>query len=176
MAIYIVFLRAVNVAGRTVKMADLRSHLSAAGFTDVETHIQSGNVRLGSRARSGAAVERAVEAALSSLVDFEVATIVRTPGELTALVAESPPSPLGPEARHYVALMRAEPAEAASASLAAWDVPGERITPVGRDLHLWFTKPSHEAKASNARLEKLSGTIATSRDWRVITALAEKWG
>ena len=53
---YVVFLRAVNVGGRFVKMADLRTALEQAGFTEVETHIQSGNVLVRSGRRSPAAV------------------------------------------------------------------------------------------------------------------------
>ena len=51
---YVAFLRAVNVGGRFVKMAELRAALEDAGFTDVETHIQSGNVFVRSRRRSTA--------------------------------------------------------------------------------------------------------------------------
>ncbi|NHA70009.1 DUF1697 domain-containing protein, partial [Phycicoccus flavus] len=34
---YVAFLRAVNVGGRFVRMADLRAALAEAGFGDVET-------------------------------------------------------------------------------------------------------------------------------------------
>ena len=53
---YVAFLRAVNVGGRFVKMAELRLALEDAGFTDVATHIQSGNVFVRSGRRSCAAV------------------------------------------------------------------------------------------------------------------------
>ena len=51
---YVAFLRAVNVGGRFVKMAGLRTALEDAWFTDVATHIQSGNVFVRSGRRSGA--------------------------------------------------------------------------------------------------------------------------
>lgn len=41
---YVAFLRAVNVGKRTVKMEDLRRQLDTAGFKNVTTYIQSGNV------------------------------------------------------------------------------------------------------------------------------------
>lgn len=44
---YVVFLRAINVAGKNViKMADLKSSLTLHGFEKVETYIQSGNILL----------------------------------------------------------------------------------------------------------------------------------
>jgi uncharacterized protein (DUF1697 family) len=176
MSTYIAFLRAVNVGGRVVKMEALRGHLQDAGFTDVETYIQSGNVRVASRARSTAKVEEKLEAALASTLGFEVPALVRTPRELTAILQTSPASPLGDAARHYVAFLRREPSADAVERLDGWDVDGERLKLVGRNLHLWFTKPTHEAKATNARLEKVSGVAATSRDWKVLSALAARWG
>lgn len=172
---YIAWLRAVNVGGRVVKMATLRGYLVAAGCTDVETHIQSGNVRLTSPLRSRAKVEAALETALWETCGFEVKTLVRTPKELSELVKASPPSPLGEDARHYVAYLRDSPSAEAASQLNAWDVPGERATVAGRDVHLWLTKSSHEAKISNARIEKITGMASTLRDWKVVSALAAKW-
>lgn len=176
MPTYIAFLRAVNVGGRSVPMAALRGHLAEAGFTDVETYIQSGNVRVGSRARSTATVERKLEQAMTAALDLEIPAIVRTPRELVSLVESAPESPLGDEARHYVAFLRGKPSASAAKEINGWHVNGERLALVGRDVHMWLTKPSHEAKASNARLEKITGTASTNRGWKVVTALAQKWG
>jgi uncharacterized protein (DUF1697 family) len=41
---YVAFLRGVNVGGRVIKMADLKDCLKAAGFGNVTTYLQSGNV------------------------------------------------------------------------------------------------------------------------------------
>ncbi len=175
MATYIAFLRAVNVGGRFVKMEALRGHLVDAGFTEVETHIQSGNVCVVSRARSTAKVETMMETALEEQLGFAVPALVRTPKQLRAIVESAPDNPLGDDARHYLSFLRSEPAAEATKRLNGWDVDGERLQLVGRDLHMWLAKPSHEAKANNARIEKLAGLAATSRDWKVVTALADKW-
>ena len=58
MPTYIALLRAVNVGGRIYKMADLREHLTESGLEDVETHIQTGNVRFRSSMRSACAWRR----------------------------------------------------------------------------------------------------------------------
>lgn len=176
MATYLAFLRALNVGGRNASMASVREALTTAGFADVETHIQSGNVRLSSSLRSEAKVADAVEVALADLCGFEVPAMVRTPAQLRAAYDASPDSPLGDEARHYLAFLRAAPTSAATESLNTWAVDGERLEVVGRELHIWLTKPSHEAKATNARLEKVAGVLATTRGWKVVSALASKWG
>ena len=44
---HIALLRGINVGGhRKVPMADLRAALEDAGFEDVKTYVQSGNVAL----------------------------------------------------------------------------------------------------------------------------------
>ena len=49
MARYVVFLRAINVSGRFVKMAELVGHVQSLGLHDVQTFINSGNVVFSAR-------------------------------------------------------------------------------------------------------------------------------
>jgi uncharacterized protein (DUF1697 family) len=181
MATYIAFLRAINVGGRFIKMADLRAGLCDNGFGDVESHIQSGNIRFTSSMRSAAKVELAVESALEELCGFTVRTIVRTPAqldELTAygkgLVAPSEASLKG-DVRRYVTFLKEDPDAELAAMMNGWDVAGERAHVKGREIYVWLAHPSHEAKYSNARIER-RGAVATTRDWKVVSALGEKWG
>ena len=74
---YVAFLRAVNVGGRFVKMAELRTELEGAGFTDVETHIQSGNVLVRSGRRSTGAVATEMARVLGEWAGFDVPCLVR---------------------------------------------------------------------------------------------------
>jgi len=166
MPTYIAFLRAMNVGGRFAKMADLRTGLVLKGFGEVESHIQSGNLRFTSSLRSQPAVERAFEAALEELCGFTVRTIVRTP----ALEASQAGEP-----RRYVTFLKEDPDSDFTARMNGWDVAGERAHVHGRELYLWLAHPSHQAKLTNARIER-GGGVATSRDWRVVSALGERWG
>ena len=63
MPAYVALLRAVNIGQRQTPMARVRDALGAAGFTDVQTYIQTGNVLLTSSARSPARVAEQLEAA-----------------------------------------------------------------------------------------------------------------
>ena len=181
MVAYVAFLRAINVGGRFVKMADLRAGLSNNGFGDVETYIQSGNLRFTSSLRSTAGVERALETALEELCGFTVRTIVRTPAQLGELTAygmglAAPPEPsLGADARRYVTFLKENADDDLMTRMNEWDVLGERAQVRGKEIYIWFGHPSHEAKLTNARIER-GGVVATTRDWKVVSALAEKWG
>jgi uncharacterized protein (DUF1697 family) len=181
MATHIAFLRAMNVGGRFLKMADLRAGLSGKGFGDVGSHIQSGNLRFTSGMRSADKVELAVETALEELCGFTVSTIVRTPAQLGALTSYGMglTTPLeasaGVDARRYVTFLKRDPDDIFIARMNGWDVEGERAHVHGREVYLWLGHPSHEAKLTNAQIER-RGVVATSRDWKVVSALGEKWG
>ena len=67
---YAAFLRGVNVGGVTLKMAEVASVFTAAGFTDVKTILASGNVLLNSTSSTVAVRERA-EAALRESFGYD---------------------------------------------------------------------------------------------------------
>jgi uncharacterized protein (DUF1697 family) len=175
---HIVLLRAVNVGGRWVKMQRLRQLLTETGYHDVQTHIQSGNLCVTTPMRSPAKVATTLEALLEAEFGFAIPCIVRSPAQMTSVVevADSLADPLdGATLRRYVTFFR-EPIPAdRAAELAKWSEPGESLHPVGSELHWWLGKPTQQAKMSNARLER-GGAVSTTRDLRVVRALADKWG
>jgi uncharacterized protein (DUF1697 family) len=177
MTTYVAFLRAINVGGRFAKMADLRAGLIHQGFSDVESYIQSGNLRFTSGLRSAATVEAALETALEELCGFTVRTIVRTPAQLTALTSYGAglTPPLEGEIRRYVTFLKSDPDADFIARMNGWDVGGERAHVNGREVFLWFAHPSHQARLNNARIER-GGVVSTTRDWKVVSALGEMWG
>lgn len=178
MGTFVAFLRAVNVGQRWVKMERLRAHLSDHGFDDVVTHIQSGNVRVTTPLRSVAEVETTLRDLISEEFGFDVPVVARTPTQLrrTAADADEVDSPLGAEARRYVTFTTGGISAVGRTALEEWDEPGERVVVLGSDVLLFLTKPAHQAKLTNARLERLTGATGTARDLKVVRALAEKWG
>jgi len=176
MATYVAFLRAVNVGRRQTPMARVREALDAAGFGDVQTYIQTGNVRLGSTLRTAERVAERVREVLSSEFGFDVPAIVRMPSELTALVAavDALPNPF-PDGRTYAAFLDREPSDEARQTLDAWDSPGEWARVVGAHVVMRLGIPAHEAKLTNARIERF-GVQSTTRDLTVVRALADRWG
>jgi uncharacterized protein (DUF1697 family) len=177
MPTYIAFLRAVNVGGRFAKMADLRAGLAHQGLGEVESYIQSGNLRFTSSLASATEVELALETSLEELCGFTVSTIIRTPVQLGVLASygASLAAPWEGEVRRYVTFLKDKPDDDFAALMNDWDVAGERAHVNGREIFLWFAHPSHMAKLSNARIER-GGVVATTRDWKVISALGEMWG
>jgi uncharacterized protein (DUF1697 family) len=181
MPTYIALLRAVNVGGRYYKMADLREHLSESGLEDVETYIQTGNVRFRSAMRSAAKVERLVESVLGERCGFDVPAVLLTPAELRdaygdAVALPAPPFAGGEGHRRYVSFFK--PGEApggdVAEEIARWAEPGEFAVVLGRAVHVWLDRPTQEAKFFGAFKKALAP--GTSRDLKVVATLAERWG
>ena len=175
MPTYVAFLRAINLgARRKVPMKELVTCLEEAGFTDVATHLATGNVRLRSRHRSTDAVEAAVEKALEARFGFEVPTIVLTLEDLRRVVAES--AAAIPEAeRSYVTLLKSPPPEDVVHALDDWSEPGEGAKVGHRSVHWWADHDMQASKLSNAAVEKQLG-VATTRTVAVVRTVWEKWG
>ncbi len=175
---YVAFLRAVNVGGRFVKMAALREGLEAGGFTDVETHIQSGNVFVRSPRRSTASVAGELSRVLGAIAGFDVPAIVRTPRELRSALAgvDEVPVMLDGDARRYLALADGPVPAAAAAELDAWARPGERVRVLGSEVLAELAAGFHTTTLTNTRIERITGRTTTWRDLEVVRAIDEKWG
>jgi uncharacterized protein (DUF1697 family) len=104
-----------------------------------------------------------------------VPTIVLTPAELTAVAAYAEEAGRGHSGRHYVSLLKEAPSAASVKKLVGLGRDGERAVVDGRGVHLLLGDSYHEATLDNALVEKHLG-VATNRNLRVITTLAEKWG
>ena len=174
MAISVVLLRGINVGRhRRVSMADVRAALADAGYPDVETYVQSGNVLVNTRV-GAARLTTDVEAALRTGLDLDVDVVVRTGSQLRAIVARNPFLADGlPPCSLHVGFAKAKPARAAVAALGARDFGRDRATVVGADVYLCYPDGQGRSKMSGALLEKLLGVPITVRNWNVTTTLAE---
>jgi uncharacterized protein (DUF1697 family) len=175
MPTYIAFLRAINIGKRKFSKDAIVAACEAAGCTDVETYINTGNVRLTTPLRSRAKVEATLEAAFEESAGFDIATIVLTPKELSAVAAYAEKEGQKHDGLHYVSLLKDVPSPAAVKKLEGAGKDGERAAVEGRGVHLLLGKDYHSAKLTNAVVEKHLG-VATNRNLTVIRTLAEKWG
>lgn len=175
MAVHLAFLRAINLGkNRRVPMGALRTWLGDAGFGEVETYLHTGNVKVTSPTRSRRKVEAELERLLLVQTGFEVPTMVLSPRELSELYAAATALDVTAQ-RRYVTFLKDEPTEAQAAEIDAWSAPGEGAKVLGRAVLWWLDHPTAAAKLSNAKVEGLTGP-ATTRDLKVVTTLAERWG
>jgi uncharacterized protein (DUF1697 family) len=173
---YIILLRGVNVGGRNIRMADVKTSLEEAGFRAVRTVLQTGNVVLES-GLSKDKVKTAVEKALQAAFDYPASVLVLDPGELEEVVRRYP-FPAGDASFHRYAVFTEKGSEQQLCGLAgALDDELERITP-GEGVVYWQVVKGHTldsafgkctAKAAaktfltNRNLNTLEKILAVSR-------------
>jgi uncharacterized protein (DUF1697 family) len=172
-ATYIGFLRAINLgAKRKFPKASIIKAVEAAGFTEVATYINTGNVRFDTTMRSRVKIEAALEEAFEAEAGFEVPTIVFSQKELREIAAHA--ESFGHGGKHYVSVCKDAPTAAAIRKLEDISTTDEVAKVGGRAVHLLLGGNYHEAKLTNAAVEKHLG-VATNRNLTVIRALVEKW-
>lgn len=176
---YIAFLRAINVGGHTVKMEQLRALFEALGHGKVETFIASGNVIFESRAKNAQTLERQIEKQLKQALGYEVATFIRSAGELADVVKHEAFSPdaLAVEGSSlYVAFLHTLPPEAAQKKLLGLRGPDDDFHLFGRELY-WYRRArlSESPLFTGGLLEKMIGAPATMRNMTTVRKLAAKY-
>ncbi|WP_127819261.1 DUF1697 domain-containing protein [Microbacterium sp. CPCC 204701] len=177
MPTYLAFLRAINLgAKRVFPKDDIRRVVGAAGFTDVETHINTGNVRLSTPMRSRTKIEAALESAFAADRGFDVPAIVYSTAEFAevARVAERLSAERPGLARHYVYLLKDELSDETVDRIMASATPAGEMVVRGRAAHA-LLRPGYEAGTVDPLgAAKLLG-VATNRNLNVVTTLARKW-
>ena len=83
-------LRGIGPMNPNMRNDKLRGVFEGMGFSNVATVISSGNVVFDSRARNVAALEGRIEAAWPAQLGFTSTTIIRSRGEIQAMIAADP--------------------------------------------------------------------------------------
>lgn len=176
MPTYIAFLRAINLgANRKFPKDAIRAAVESTGATGVETHINTGNVRLDTRLRSRARVEEVLERAFLEDRGFEVPVIAFAPDEVRRMAEDAAELAGGRELqRHYVWLLKQEPDADALAAIEERSTDDARALVRGRACHLLISDGYAAGQVDPTRVERLLG-VATNRNRRVVDAIADKW-
>ena len=104
MRTHVALLRGINVGGHNrLPMADLRELVTALGYRDVATYIQSGNVAFGCSEPDETRIADALEHAILAHTDLAIAVVVVTAPDLRAVHAATPfPTELDDRRVHVV--------------------------------------------------------------------------
>jgi uncharacterized protein (DUF1697 family) len=175
MTVHIALLRAVNVGGRSVPMADLRAMLTELGCANPRTLLQSGNAVFTAAAKmSSETLEDKLAAAARRRFGFDIAFMLRTETQWNAIIAANPfPDAARDEPAHLVvmALKGAPPAAAIKALRGGYAGP-EAIHVAGRDAYLVYPDGIGKSKLTNALIERRLGVAGTARNWNTVRKLA----
>jgi uncharacterized protein (DUF1697 family) len=172
---YVAFLRAVNVGGRIVKMAELKEIFQRLGLTDVSTFIASGNVIFGASGASSA-LETKIEGGLEKGLGFAVPTMVRTTGEVArCAVFEAYSASALTGASLYVGLMKREAAPSAIKTMQSMQTEIDALRVQGREVYWLARKNIAESSITGAAIEKALRTPVTFRNINTVRRLAARY-
>jgi uncharacterized protein (DUF1697 family) len=171
---YLALLRGINVGGKNlIKMTALKACFEGAGFTDVVTYIQSGNVLFSASEAGAAAMTRRIESMLAATFDYAATVLVRSRKQMQAIVDQAPRGfGLEPAKYRYDVIFLKEPLTASAAMKSVRTRPGvdEALPGVGA---LYFSRLI--SRASQSQLSRIMSLPIykhmTIRNWNTTTKL-----
>ena len=174
----IALVRGINVgAGTRIRMDALRRLFEDAGFTGVETYIQSGNVLFSTDAPESS-VRDTISRILLEGAQIKTTAVLRSAEELAAILSNCPFSSEEIEAAQrdntegesfYIYLLPQAPTPEMLQKLAALPQESDRFTLVGRDVYLLLRQSVRNSKLA-IKIQKVFPE-ATARNWNTIRQL-----
>jgi uncharacterized protein (DUF1697 family) len=170
----IVLLRGINLGPRNrIAMKDLRELLADAGFDDVRTYLQSGNVVLSS-GKSPERVARECKRLIADRFGLDIDVVARTRNELAQVVRKNPLGKVAANPKRYqVSFLDGKLGRATVTKLEAAVVPPEQLVVVGREAYAWHPEGVARSKLWAMLAGRDLGVTATSRNWTTVTKLLE---
>ena len=170
----IVLLRGINIGSRNrIAMPALREELEDAGFGDVKTYVQSGNVVLTSRA-APATVARKVERLIADRFGLDIDVVVRTRDEVAEVVRRNPLGKVAKDPKRYqVSFLDTAPDPEVVRKLEGLAASGEQLVADGREIYAWHPDGVARSKLWAALAGRGLGVTATARNWTTVTKLLE---
>ena len=174
---YIAFLRAINIGGHVVKMAELKKHFESMGFKSVETFIASGNVIFEAPRQKVASLEKKIAAGLKAKLGYSVATFVRTEDEIAAIAEHEPftPEAIARTLVVNVAFTAHELGDDHRSRLKSFDDDLSDFAAHGKEIYWRCSVRQSESNFQTQKFEKIMGIDATWRNINTVRRLAAKY-
>jgi uncharacterized protein (DUF1697 family) len=174
MTSFVALLRGINVGGKNViAMSDLVASFREAGYENVRTHAQSGNVLFDASHQGGPALESAVEQMLEERLGVPFLVVMRSRDDLADTVAAAPADHGSDRLRSDVFFLKA-PLTAETVHSELPEREGVDSVALGPGA-LYFSRVA--ARATKTRIQRLMAMPVfqqmTVRTWRTTVRLLE---
>jgi len=199
MKTYAIFLRGVMPSGKnSLKMADLRAALTAAGLAGVQTYIQSGNA-VARSALGPAKLEAWVQGVIATKIGPELTVVVRTPLQLARILERNPfavravqqattkaqtqttarpttqatAQEATPDttARQYFSLLASAPEPSAVQALQQTDFSPDLVQLDGDTIYALYATKYSDSKFNNSYFERKLKVAVTTRNFNTMTKM-----
>ena len=170
----VALLRGINLGSRNrVAMPRLREILEEAGFDDVRTYVNSGNVVL-STGQQPATAGRAIEKAIAAEFGFDVAVVVRTEAELADIAEHAPLRKVATDgSKHFVAFCSKDPDADALAKLEGEDWGKDRVASRGREVYAWCPDGMRNSNLMKRLGSAKLAPAVTVRNWNTVAKVLD---
>lgn len=168
MTSYVALLRAVNVGGRQLKMAELKRIAEKIGLEQPRTFIASGNLLFESGG-SAREVKAKLEGALGKHMGKPVDILIRTADEMAAVAAANP---FADEPGNKVVAIFLDKAPSKNATEQAKNVAGERMALGTREIYVHY--PDGQGPSKLRIPAAASGTARNMNSVAKLAALAKE--
>lgn len=164
-------LRAVNVGGAQVPMAELRAIATELGATDVSTYIASGNLIADVPGKTDD-FDRSLEQTIEQRFGFFRDVISRTPEQVRTALDAHPFEVVEPK-YSYLSFLTAEPAPAAIAKAETYETGDDRWQVIGTELHIRYAHGAGRPEMKADSIGRALGVPGTARNLNTVRKLLE---
>lgn len=176
MKTHLALLRGINVSGHNmIKMDVLKMFLENAGFQNVRTYIQSGNVFVDSEEDNGASVGFKIKQQIFKELGLEVPVVVIGKEDLEACLKNNPylKEKECDTKKLYVAFISKELSSGALNDLKISQFKPDEAAIDKNKIFIKYAVGAGKTRLDQKYIEKKLNVIATIRNWNTVTTLLE---
>jgi uncharacterized protein (DUF1697 family) len=172
MKTYVAFLRGINVGGnKIISMKDLAALFEKAGFKNINTILNSGNVVFEFKESSEAVLVKKIEKAITDKYGFEVTVQIRKLDDIKKMIEKNPFKDYKPDknTHWYVTFLNDFNGKLPSTSSDAYKLLG-----IENDA-LFCVMDRTKGKSTDIMtfLDKTFGKKVTTRNWNTLVKIAK---
>lgn len=174
--LFVALLRGINVGGRNpLRMPDLVACFRDAGYEDVSTYLQSGNVLFSTDRKASSKLEAEIEALLEQRFGMPVLVVIRSRDQLAKTIDAAPADHGSPKLRSDIFFLKHPlTAEAALAEMPELREGVDSVAPGPGAIY--FSRVA--STATKTRIQRFMAMPVfqkmTVRTWRTSVRLLEK--
>jgi uncharacterized protein (DUF1697 family) len=176
MKTHLALLRGINVSGHNmIKMEVLKTLLEKAGFQNVQTYIQSGNVFVDSDEAHGASVGFKIKQEIFKELGLEVPVVVISKEDLEACLKNNPylKEKDCDTKKLYVAFISKELSNGALNDLKISQFKPDEAAIDASRIYIKYAVGAGKTRLDQKYIEKKLNVVATIRNWNTVTTLLE---
>jgi len=173
---WVALFRGINVGrNKRIAMSELRTMLESLGYTNIRTHLQSGNAIFSAQRRKPEALEQELSAGIKKSFGMDVAVLIRTAAELASVVDANPFVAQGVSADElHATFLAAAPAAAKIAAVDRDACAPDEFAFGKRVIYLRLRNGMTGSRLPD--WDRLLGLSTTTRNWNTTTRLRDLAG